>query len=72
MTAVSYRYPAVHRPSVSSAFSRVTKPAPESMPQIAGVRTFQYQYGRVDGVNAADVRTGSGLNFGYPVVSEHT
>ncbi len=42
------------------------------MSQIAGVRTFQYQYGRADGVNAAGVHTGSGLNFGYPVVSEHT
>lgn len=29
--------------------------------QIAGVRTFQYQYGRAHGVKAADVRTGSGL-----------
>lgn len=34
-----------------------------SMPQIAGIRTFQFQNGRQHGVKAADVRTGSGLNF---------
>jgi hypothetical protein len=34
-----------------------------SMPQIAGIRRFQYQNGRQHGVKAADVRTGSGLNF---------
>ena len=31
--------------------------------QIAGVRTFEYRYGRAHGVKALDVRTGSGLSF---------
>jgi hypothetical protein len=31
--------------------------------QIAGVRLFEYNYGRAHGVKGADVRTGSGLTF---------